>query len=173
LDLSGLPIDVLSGTNKGEAESGYSLKVKRIPIEQLWSMRQDSNRASLIELARKTMLFSEIHQNKKNIYTDESVTVDFAEIEIPTSISERTMKEEWELGLGLTTEAEMIKNRNPDLTMEEAQAKFESNLKELAKNNELRRSFGLGQVDVNIVDRKSLNEIQGKIYSSVARTEEG
>jgi hypothetical protein len=166
--LSGLPVDVLSGTNRGGGETGYSLKVKRLPIEQLWRVRQDSNRGSLLELMRKLMLFSEIHGIGKDIYTNDAITIDYGEIELPTSVAERTMKDEWQLQFGLTTEADMLRHDNPDLTREEAQVQFEKNLEEISKNNKLREELGLFD---KTGGKKPLNEIQGNIYSRVASTE--
>ncbi|MHA2329812.1 MAG: hypothetical protein ACXACR_14950, partial [Candidatus Hodarchaeales archaeon] len=168
LDLSSLPVDVLSGTNKAEAETGYSLKIKRMPIDQLWERRQDSNRASLIELMRKTMLFTEVHTKRKGLYDDKPITIDFGEIEVPMMVAEEQAKDEWEVRHAIASPYEIIQRRNPDLTKEQAKEQYETNLDDIQEARESRISRGL---DVSVFEEKRLNEVQGERFSSMATTE--
>jgi hypothetical protein len=169
LDLSSLPVDVLAGTNKADAETGYSLKIKRMPIEQLWQCRQDSNRSSLVELMRKTMLFAEYHLNKKGkLYDNSAVTVDFGEVETPMMVSEQQMQEEWELRTGLVSPFDLMQVRNKDLTKDQAKEQYKENLDDIQEAKKWREERGL---DTDTFDEKNLNEIQGNTFSSMATTE--
>lgn len=169
LDLSSLPVEVLAGSNKSVAESGYSLRIKRMPIEQLWDRRKVNYGYALRELIKKTLIFSGVHLNKKDLYSKkDSIKVDFSEVEIPMSPGEKLIDSEWKLNNALKTEIDLMIEDNPDLTKEQALVEFEENLKIRSGLLELKEKY-LGKFKE---ESPSLSKIRGEVSAGGGNSNE-
>jgi hypothetical protein len=127
LDLSQVPIEVLSGNTKGGVESAASLRIKRIPIEKVWVRRKASYGSSELDFFKKTILFAKHIWNQGDT-TDLVPVIDYSEVEEPMDVLERRDTEMYEMRIGLTNPAQILLNRDPDLGDED-------DAKEVIQNN--------------------------------------
>lgn len=167
LDLSSLPIEVLSGSNKAVAESGYSLKMKRMPIEQLWNRRKVNYSTSTRELCKKSMIFVGVHNNKSGLYKNgDSVAIDYKELDIPVAASEKIVEDEWGLERGIKSEIDLIMEENPDLNRKQAEKRFEENLATRRHVLELKEKY-LGKFSDENGNDGQAAKIRGKINAGI------
>lgn len=147
-DFSRVPQSVFASQgNKGGVQSGYALKIKRIPIEQLWENRRTSYGPSYEDLISLTLHVDAIHHNKQpgELFLDENrPSIDFSSTTPGFSPQEQLIQDQFELRYNLITPVEMMVRKYPGLTKEEALERLQEN----AVTNKALGTSAQGLVDV-------------------------
>jgi hypothetical protein len=148
LDLSRMPIHMLAGTGSKSAESGISLKIKRLPTIQLWEERQRIYGSQHVTLTKNTLIVANAHIGRGFKTHDLAVTVDWGELEDLISAEEEMSSSLWKLELGVISVVDLMRKENPDLTWEQAKDKVMENLKVNVEMQQIKASLN---GDVNTV----------------------
>lgn len=161
-DFSRVPQSVFSSQgNKGGIQSGYALKIKRIPIEQLWEGRRTSLGPSYADLVSLALHVDYTHRGKdpKGKFTmEEKPSVEFSSTSPGLSPQEQLIQDQFDLRYNLITPIHMMIRKYPGMSEEEA-------LERLKENTEWNKLLGThtgGTIDVsgeeaalqNIMDEK-------------------
>lgn len=108
------------------------------------------------EITRKVWNAHAQEFGKKEIPEDLTLKVDFAEIEIHKTPADEQAEFEFELKYNLTTPAEFLMKRNPDLDLKEAQQIIDDNLK---FNQKLQKKTGIfEQMLANEAEKNKIKE---------------
>jgi hypothetical protein len=111
-------------------ESGYALRIKRIPIEQEWERRRMSYGPSMKELAKKSVAVDDVNNGKKTNVDEIKVGVAFFDTTPPLAPQEQILTDEQQLRYNLITPVDLMLRQRPDLEREEAKKLLEKNKKE-------------------------------------------
>jgi hypothetical protein len=130
-DFSRVPASVFSSSaSKGAPQSGYALKIKRIPIEEVWENRRQSYGPAYAHMAALALHVDAIHQGKdKSIYLETIPEVDFTSTAPGLSPQEQLIQDQFDLRYNLITPIDMYLKKHPGLTREEAIQKLDENQK--------------------------------------------
>lgn len=146
-DFSKVPTEVLSSSSAEFPQSGYALRIKRIPIEQVWEKRRMSYGPSLRDLTRKAVIVDSVNRNE-SIEEEIKVDVEFSKTVPGLSPQEQAIQDQQDLQFHLITPVDLMLRKHPEMTREEALKKIEENKKEAEK---------LGVDKINPVDRRNLD----------------
>lgn len=140
LDLSKVPKHVLSGSVQASPESGYALRIKRMPIEQIWARRKNSYTPTYLDLMAKTIMFYNVHNRKASPRNKElgKRVVEFLPPDIPLNSQEQQLMDTFELQHNVITEVDLMIRKFPWLSREEAMSKIVENLEESGEIQEKR-----------------------------------
>ncbi|MGW8179022.1 MAG: hypothetical protein ACWGQW_09695, partial [bacterium] len=111
-------------------ESGYALRIKRIPIEQEWERRRMSYGPSIKDLCKKTIIVDRVNNNKSANVDDMSVDVKFFDTTAPLAPQEQILTDEQHMRYNLITPVDLMLRQRPDLSREDAKKLIEANKKE-------------------------------------------
>lgn len=137
-NFSQVPSSVISSSNESVVpQSGYALKIKRIPIEQVWQKRRMSYGPSLKNLVRLAVLVDSINKNE-TVDFDVQADVEFSSTVPESSPQEQTVKDENELRHNIITPVDIMLRKYPTMTREEA-------IERIKKNKEEMMELGMGE----------------------------
>lgn len=137
-NFSQVPSSVISSSSESAApQSGYALKIKRIPIEQVWQKRRMSYGPSLKNLVRLAVLADAINKNEV-VDFDVQADIEFSSTVPESSPQEQTMKDESDLRHNIITPVDIMLRKYPNMTREEA-------LERIKKNKEEMMELGIGE----------------------------
>jgi len=129
-DFSKVPSEVLQASKAKYPSSGYALRIKRIPIEQVWESRRMSYGPSLKDLSRKAIVVDKVHRNESPPnFKDIKVQVGFTNTIPAYSPQEQMIIDQSDLRYNLITPVDLMIRKYPHLTQEEAKAKIKENKK--------------------------------------------
>lgn len=128
--------------------SGYQLKLSKQDIVNRNKLKREFYRQSIKDLCRYMMMCYTTNSDF-NFY-ETAVNIDFGDIQFETNPIEQAQLNAIELGNGITSEVQILMDRNPDLTEEDAIALF-------AKYREHRSKVGTLSTTA-IADGMGLNE---------------
>lgn len=128
-------------TNRKGAESGLALSIKFLPHLQAIQRRAIQFKQQEIKLWGDFMRLAKmVGAGSPNLDEEElKSTVDFSTVPIPKSIDERVSQDQFDLNTGLTSPTQLLRERNPEMTEQQAQKDIRQNL---AETRELRRARG-------------------------------
>lgn len=133
LDLSKTPKHVLSGTSQQSPESGYALRIRRMPIEQVWARRKRSYTPTYMDLMAKAIMFYNVHSERRRPPTYKELgkrTVEFLPQEIPLNSQEQQLMDTFELQHNIITEIDLMIRKFPWMSREQALEKIMGNIDE-------------------------------------------
>ena len=119
-------------TNKDRPSSGIALKIKDLERHEdyqddleIWRRYE----ADLYDIERKIAMFS-------NVMLPDKIGIDFNEPEYPQAVADQIAMDSWLLENDLTTKAQLLQQRNKDLTIEQAQAIIKENTEKNGQGQE-------------------------------------
>lgn len=169
-DFSRVPQSVFASQgSKGGIQSGYALKIKRIPIEQLWENRRTAYGPSYADLCSLVLHVDYVHRGKNpqlKFLEDVKPSVEFSSTTPGLSPQEQLVQDQFDLRYNLITPIDMMMRKYPGMGEEEALERIKENIE---KNKMLGVHVG-GVVDVtgdaaaleNIMDEKREAEKEGQ-----------
>ena len=120
-------------SSQDRPSSGLALKIK--DFEYLEDYKDD---LSLWRAFEKELYdLEKIIAGVNGVNLADKMVIDFKEPEYPKSVQEQITKDNWDLEQGLITLPEILKRDRSDLTIEEAEAIIENNLKSKELSNEV------------------------------------
>ena len=140
-NLSKTPAEVTQSADIASVPaSGYSLRIKRIPIDQLWKSRKLNYGPSLRDMVRKAVVIQDINEggttfNKNDSGKDIAVDIRFTDTTAPLSPQEQLMEDQFMLAQSLITPIDILMRENPEMTRDEAKLKILNNKKEMLELN--------------------------------------
>jgi len=142
-NFSQVPSSVISSSDESAIpQSGYALKIKRIPIEQAWQKRRMSYGPSLKNLVRLAILVDNVNRNEP-VDFEVHVDVEFSSTAPEDSPQEQIVKDESDLRHNIITPVDIMLRKHPTMTREEAIKKIQNNKEEMVK-------LGIGQFERGI-----------------------
>ena len=139
LDVSRVPSEVLSGSKKDLPASGFSLRVKRMPIEHLWSEKKENYAVPTEDMVRNARIVQNTHGKKVGEGKDPEMVVIYKEVKIPEEAQTEQLKDAFELEHGLTSPVDLYMKRHKT-SREEAE---DAVLKNLEETKAIREQLGL------------------------------
>lgn len=152
-DVSSVPSSVTFSGSFGAPESGYHLKIKQEPIKELWDSRKLSYGPSYNQLAQKTIKVYEIANGKSAQEVNKIKIVSSVKFSNPPVVIpaiEKMSQDEFDLRYDLITQVDMMMEKYPDLTKEEAEKKLIENI--ITNNKIEMASFGKSNRDLKILE---------------------
>lgn len=132
-NFSQVPSSVISSANESSMpSSGYALKIKRIPIEQVWQKRRMSYGPSLKNLVRLAVLVDAVNRNEAADF-DVQVDIEFSSTVPEISPQEQIVKDENELRHNIITPVDIMLRNHSTMTREEAIERIKKNKEEMMK----------------------------------------
>lgn len=129
-DVAHVPSEVMSSSKGITPESGYALRIKRVPIEQEWDRRRMSYGPSVKDLCKKAVVVDKVNRGKSASLEDLSVDVKFFDTVPPLAPQEQILTDEQHMRYNLITPVDLMLRQRPDLGREEAKKLIENNKKE-------------------------------------------
>lgn len=129
-NFSQVPSSVISSADDSAVpQSGYALKIKRIPIEQAWQKRRMSYGPSLKNLVRLAVIADSINKNESPDF-DVHVDIEFTNTIPESSPQEQIIKDETDLRHNIITPVDLMLRKYPTMTRDEAIEKIKANKEE-------------------------------------------
>lgn len=139
-NFSQVPSSVISSSDESAIpQSGYALKIKRIPIEQAWQKRRMSYGPSLKNLIRLAILVDNVNRNE-TVDLDIQVDVEFSSTTPENSPQEQIVKDESDLRHNIITPVDIMLRKYPTMTRDEA-------IKKIQDNKEESQKLGVGEFE--------------------------
>lgn len=132
-DFSRVPQSVFASTgNKGAPQSGYALKIKRIPIEEVWENRRISYGPAYTHLCTMTLYVDAIHTGSANPqkYLGLSPSVTFSNTIPGLSPQEQLIQDQFDIRYNLLTPVDLYIRKHPGMKREDALVQIQENQKE-------------------------------------------
>jgi hypothetical protein len=129
-NMSHVPSEVMSSSKGITPESGYALRIKRVPIEQEWDKRRMSYGPSVRDFCKKVVAVDTINRNGTVDVGSIGVEVQFTDTTPPLAPQEQILTDEQELRYNLITPVDLMMRKDPTLTREEAKTRIEKNKQE-------------------------------------------
>lgn len=145
LDSYGLQLNWKDGSNPA---SGIALKIDSMPLLEMRESEVDRWQLFEKQAYKIIATIERYHELGYNMPLDAEAKADFVEPEFPLEPAEERMQAEWEWKNNLSTPADWLRDRNPDLTEEEAQEQIRQN----QQFNNVNGSRGVGLFN-NILGR--------------------
>ncbi len=133
-NLSQVPGEIISQTGGSSfPQSGYALRIKRVPIENLWEDRRMSYGPSLQKLIQMSIIVDEYNtsEGSTRLFTDIKTTIRFTSTIPGLDPQEQAIKDEQELKYGVISPVDLMIRAQPNLSREDAKKKVIANRKEL------------------------------------------
>jgi len=127
LDFSSVPIEAISTSRSKVPESGYALKIRRIPIEDLYKQRRLSYGPALKKLAKMVIAVNQKYQGIDVKQQDVKVNVQFSETGTELSAPEQIASDNHNLANNTISAIDIMMRNNPDMTEDEARVKIAEN----------------------------------------------
>jgi hypothetical protein len=118
--------------NKGAPQSGYALKIKRIPIEEVWENRRLSYGPSYEMLCALTMYVDAVQSGKTSSmgYLDNPPSITFSSTVPGLSPQEQLIQDQFELRYNLVTPIDLYIRKHPGMKREDAMEIIKRNQEE-------------------------------------------
>jgi hypothetical protein len=127
-NISHVPSEVMSSSKGITPESGYALRIKRVPIEQEWDKRRMSYGPSFRDFSKKVVAVDRVNRNNAKVdRSDLSVEVQFTDTTPPLAPQEQILTDEQELRYNLITPVDLMLRKDPTLTRDEALNRLKRN----------------------------------------------
>jgi hypothetical protein len=139
LDISRVPTEVLTGSKKDLPASGFSLRVKRMPIEHLWSEKKENYAVSIQDMVTYARIVQNTHGKQVGEQKDPEMRVLYKEVKIPEEAQTEQLKDAFELEHGLTSPVELYMKRHKTSRAEAEEAV----LRNLEETKVIRERLGL------------------------------
>ena len=110
-------------SSQDRPSSGLALLIK--DFEYMTDHEDDIERYRSLE--HEIFELEKVIASTNNVNLDNNFSVEFGQVEYPTTIQEQITKDTFELEKGFTTDAELLQKRKGDITLEEAQKIIEEN----------------------------------------------
>jgi hypothetical protein len=130
-DVAHVPSEVMASSKGLTPESGYALRIKRIPIEQEWERRRMSYGPSVKDLCKKTVIVDNVNKGKSGDVSDMTVDVAFHNTTAPLAPQEQILTDEQQMRYNLITPVDLMLRERPELERDEAKEMIEKNKKEM------------------------------------------
>jgi hypothetical protein len=136
LDISRVPVTVLAGPHGKSPQSGFSLQVKRMPIEYVWAEKRGNYEDSVKDLIRYTRIVESTHVNQTpKLKKKPTIKVPWNLMQTPVEAQTQQAQDAFELETGLTSQIELYMRKHK-VDREAAKLGVMRNLKEKEKINE-------------------------------------
>lgn len=132
-DFSRVPQSVFSSEgSKGAPQSGYALKIKRIPIEEVWENRRLSYGPAYAQLCQITMCVDATYSRNGNAqsYLDKAPGITFSSTIPGLSPQEQLITDQFELRYNLITPVDLYIRKHPGVKREDALTQLKENQQE-------------------------------------------
>ena len=132
-DFSRVPQSVFASQgNKGAPQSGYALKIKRIPIEEVWDNRRLSYGPAYERLCAMTMYVDAVQSGSgsSQAYLDHPPSITFSSTVPGLSPQEQLIQDQFELRYNLVTPVDLYIRKHPGMKREDALKVIKDNQKE-------------------------------------------
>lgn len=132
-DFSRVPQSVFSSEgSKGAPQSGYALKIKRIPIEEVWENRRLSYGPAYAQLCAITMCVDATYSREGNAqaFLDIPPSVTFSSTIPGLSPQEQLITDQFELRYNLITPVDLYIRKHPGVKREDALKQIQENQQE-------------------------------------------
>jgi uncharacterized protein YeeX (DUF496 family) len=132
-DFSRVPQSVFASQGtKGAPQSGYALKIKRIPIEEVWENRRLSYGPTYTDLIRITMHVDAVHTGNgdTSVFLETKPSVTFSSTVPGLSPQEQLISDQFDLRYNLITPVDLFVRKHPGIKREDARKQIEDNMKE-------------------------------------------
>lgn len=156
-NFSQVPSEIISQTGGSQfPQSGYALRVKRIPIENLWQDRRMSYGPSLIKLIQMAVVVDQYNSEggQARNYNEVKPSIRFTETLPGFDPQEQAIKDEQEIKYAIISPVDLMIRQNPSLSREEAKNKILANRKEMDDLGMF--AFGYGGEE----ERSSFKEVE-------------
>jgi len=130
-NVSHVPTEVIASARGMTTESGYALRIRRIPIEQEWESRRMSYGPSLRDLSRMTVAVDSINKGIQLRPEDVSVAVKFTDTVPVLAPQEQLLSDEQDLRYNLITPVDLLLRKYPGMSREEAKDVIKKNQEEM------------------------------------------
>lgn len=160
LDLSRMPVFMLAGSGGGGAESGISLRIKRLPTTQLWEERQGMYGQQYVDLVRKAFIVGNAHTGRKFPVNKLGISIDWGTPDEILSSEEEMRGVLWKMNHGLLTAVDLMLEESPGMSREQAK---EAILKNLQEQAELRAQRTELPPEMQAELAQQLNKLKGGI----------
>lgn len=135
-----VPAEVLSSAGSTSApQSGYALRIKRMPIENLWQERRESYGPSLRRLVQMAVTVQKVNggdvgpKDAPAMMKEIKPTITFSDTKPGLAPQEQIIKDEHELKYGLISPLDLVIREHPEMTRDEAKEFIKKNREELAE----------------------------------------
>jgi len=157
-NFSQVPSEIISQTGGSQfPQSGYALRIKRIPIENLWQDRRMSYGPSFMKLIQMSLVIDEYHTSGKiRPLTEIHPSIRFTETIPGLDPQEQAIKDEQEIKYAIISPVDLMIRQNPYLSRQEAKDKILANRKEM---EDLGMS-AFGYLAEGDEDRSSFREVE-------------
>ena len=132
-DFSRVPQSVFSSMgSRGAPQSGYALKIKRIPIEEVWENRRISYGPAYERLAALTMYIDAVQTGSAapQAYLDHPPSITFSSTVPGLSPQEQLIQDQFDLRYNLVTPVDLYIRKHPGMKREDALAQLKKNQEE-------------------------------------------
>jgi hypothetical protein len=132
-DFSRVPQSVFASQGtKGAPQSGYALKIKRIPIEEVWENRRISYGPTYTDLIKLTMHVDAVQLGSTDSikFLESNPSVTFSSTVPGLSPQEQLISDQFELRYNLITPVDLYIRKHPGIKREDALKQIQENMKE-------------------------------------------
>ena len=119
----------LDRQGSSQPQSGFSLKIKRMPFDDFITTKKASYGPSMLSFAKMAVKIY-YYNNNAGVMPDDNklaATLDFSEMESTNSEQEQMARDEFSLRYNLITPIDLMIRENPDLTVEQAEELYMKN----------------------------------------------
>ena len=136
-NFSHVPEEVLSSAgSQGAPQSGYALRIKRIPIENAWQERRESYGPSLKKMVKMAIVIDQL--NGREITPQEAPSymeavqpsIIFTDTQPGLAPQEQIIKDQHELQYGVISPIDLVLRKHPEMSREDAKQHIINNRKE-------------------------------------------
>jgi hypothetical protein len=152
-DVSRVPSDVLSHGTANDYQSGYALRVKRVPIEAVWEKRRLSFGPAYKQLVKMALLVDAVHK-KEEPNVDLPIDVLFTSTVPGFNPTEQAVQDEFDLRYDLITPLDLMMRKYPELSRAEAEEK-------LLANKEFKKKYMEDQFTYNVNKNVEMENLLG------------
>ncbi len=132
LDLSKIPTEVLSGSKKDLPASGFSLQVKRMPIESLWTEKKEIYTDPISSMMSNGIIVQNTHGKTVTTKDPKAQTI-YSEVPLPMEAQSQQMQDAFDLEHGVTSPVGLYMRKH-DVSREEAETAILKNLERPKKS---------------------------------------
>ena len=158
--LTGYGISPQNFTMSAAPTSGFALKISNIGKIEARESQLPLYRKRENELFNIERVIYNYHNNTNKIPDDAELLVDFAELSFPKSPDERIKQDEFDLRHNITTEIDILKRSNPDLTDDMAKQQYAEN--KAVNEANMPQGIELKQVQQPGANNAKSNQSQGR-----------
>ena len=115
-DVSRVPAEVLSSTpgQGGPYQSGFALRIKRLPIEEVWNKRRLSYGPAYRSNIRMALTVDAINKKEDPPPDDLGIDIEFSDTKPGLSPQEQTIQDEFDLRYGVITPVDLMMRKYPE-----------------------------------------------------------